>query len=134
VGAPLWPLAFYFVAVVVLLATIIGLSALLGESHRERTTAEPYESGMMLTGSARRRFDVNFYLMAVFFVIFDLETAFIIGWAIALRQVGWSGYVEVVVFIAILLAALVYLWRVGALEVRGKGPDREPNRMRHPRE
>ena len=85
---------------------------------------------MMLTGSARRRFDVNFYLIAVFFVIFDLETAFIIGWAIALRQVGWSGYVEIVVFIGILLAALVYLWRVGALDVRGREPESSARRRR----
>ncbi len=130
VSAPLWPLVLYFVAVVVLLSAIIVLSSILGESHKERTTSEPYESGMMLTGSAGRRFDVNFYLMAVFFVIFDLEAAFIFGWAIAFRQVGWSGYIEIVVFIAILLAALVYLWRVGALDVRGKRTESEPGTLR----
>jgi NADH-quinone oxidoreductase subunit A len=103
-----------------LLAIIVALSSILGERHRERPTGEPYESGMVITGSARRRFDVNFYLMAVFFVIFDLEAAFIFGWAVAFRQSGWSGYIEITVFIAILLAALVYLWKEGALDVGGK--------------
>jgi NADH-quinone oxidoreductase subunit A len=124
-SAPLWPLVLYFVAVVVLLATVIGLSSILGERHRERTTGEPYESGMMLTGSARRRFDVNFYLMAVFFVVFDLEMAFIVGWAVAFRQSGWTGYAEITVFVLILLAALVYLWKEGALDVGGKRTGRK---------
>jgi NADH-quinone oxidoreductase subunit A len=128
-SAPLWPLVLYFIAVIVLLSAITGVSSILGERHSERATGEPYESGMVPTGSARRRFDVNFYLMAVFFVIFDLETAFIIAWAAAWRQAGWSGYVEIVVFIAILMAALVYLWRVGALNVLGKGPGSEPRRL-----
>jgi NADH-quinone oxidoreductase subunit A len=119
-SAPLWPLVVYFVAVVVLLATVIGLSSILGERHRERTTGEAYESGMMPTGSARRRFDVNFYLMAVFFVVFDLEMAFIVGWAVAFRQSGWTGFIEVTVFVLILLAALVYLWKEGALDAGGK--------------
>jgi NADH-quinone oxidoreductase subunit A len=62
------------------------------------------------------RFAVKFYLIAMFFVIFDLESAFLFAWAVALRDLGWLGYVEVVVFIGVLLVALVYLWREGALE------------------
>ncbi len=116
----LWPLALYFFAVLILAAVMIGLSHFLGEQHKERTTGEPYESGVVLTGSARVRFDANFYLIAVFFVIFDLETLFIISWAVAVRELGWTGYIEVLIFIAVLLVALIYLWRVGALELRGK--------------
>jgi NADH-quinone oxidoreductase subunit A len=99
---------------------MLGLSFLLGERHRERATGQPYESGVPVTGSARLRFDVRFYLIAVFFVIFDLEAVFIFGWAVDLRELGWPGYVEIVIFIGVLLAGLVYLWRLGALEMRKK--------------
>ncbi len=112
----IWPLLLYFASVIVLVGGMLGLSYLLGERHREKATGEPYESGIPPTGSARLRFDVKFYLIAMFFVIFDLETAFLFGWVIAARDLGWAGYAEVVVFVAILLVALVYLWRVGALD------------------
>src|SRR5512142_1596367 len=95
---------------------LLGLSALLGERHRERATNLPYESGVASTGSARLRFGASFYLIAVFFIVFDLEAAFIFAWAVALREIGWAGYAEGVVFIGVLFAALVYLWRVGGLD------------------
>jgi NADH-quinone oxidoreductase subunit A len=106
----------YFVAVVIILACMIGLSYVLGERHRERQTAEPYESGVMSTGTARVRFDIKFYLIAMFFVIFDLEAVFIFAWAVSLRENGWPGYIEMMIFIGVLVATLVYLWRVKALE------------------
>ena len=112
----LWPLLVYFVLVIVLAAGMIGVSYLLGERHREKATGEPYESGITTTGTARLRLSARFYLVAMFFVIFDLEAAFIFAWAIAFRELGWLGYAEVVVFIGILLATLVYLWRDGALD------------------
>jgi len=108
----------YFFAVVALLAAILGLSHCLGERHRERTTGQAYESGMAPTGATSIRFDADFYLIAVFFVIFDLEAAFIFAWAVSLREVGWPGYLEMLIFIAVLLAALVYLWQVGALDMK----------------
>jgi len=112
----LWPLIVYFALVLVVVAGMIGLSYVLGERHREHATDEPYESGIASTGSARMRFSVKFYLVAVFFVIFDLEAVFIFAWSVALREVGWTGYVEVLIFIAVLVATLVYLWREGALD------------------
>jgi NADH-quinone oxidoreductase subunit A len=124
----LWPLLLYSVAVLVLVAGMLGLSYVLGEHHRERATGKPYESGIPPTGSARLRFDVKFYLIAMFFVVFDLEAAFLFAWAIAFRDLGWLGYVEVVVFVAVLLVALIYLWRVGALDWgpgRRSGPTNE---------
>ncbi len=114
----LWPLAVYIVAVVVLIAFILIISALLGQRHRERATDEPYESGIVSTGSARLRFHAGFYLMAMFFVIFDLEAAFIYAYAVAFRELGWMGYVEILVFIGFLASALFYLWRLGALDWR----------------
>jgi NADH-quinone oxidoreductase subunit A len=112
----LWPLAVYFAIVIALVVVLLGLSAVLGQRHRERATGLPYESGIVSTGSARLRFGARFYLLAVFFVIFDLEAAFIFAWAVALRAIGWSGYIEGVVFVGVLLAALTYLWRIGGLD------------------
>ena len=116
-AAPLWPLAVYFAAVVVLVAGMIGLSYILGEHHKDCATGEPYESGIVSTGSARVRLSAKFFLIAMFFVVFDLEAVFIFAWAVAARELGWIGYAEVVVFIAILLAALIYLAREGALDL-----------------
>jgi NADH-quinone oxidoreductase subunit A len=113
--ATLWPVLFYVFAVLAIVATMIGASSLLGERHRERATGEPYESGVVSTGTARVRFDVKFYLIAVFFVIFDLEAVFLFAWAVALREAGWQGFIEMTIFIVVLAAALVYLWREGAL-------------------
>jgi NADH-quinone oxidoreductase subunit A len=112
----LWPLVLYFVLVILVAAGMLGISYVLGERHKERATGEPYESGILATGSARIRLSAKFYMVAMFFVIFDLEAVFIFSWAIAWRELGWVGYAEVVVFIVILLAALVYLWRLGALD------------------
>ena len=112
----LWPLAAYFLLVILIIAAMLILSWLLGQRHRERVTAEPYESGIAVTGSARLRFDIKFYLVAMFFVIFDLEAVFVYAWAVSARETGWRGYFEMLVFIGVLVAALVYLWRMGALE------------------
>ncbi len=112
----LWPLVVYFVAAVLLITALLALSYVLGEHHKGRATDEPFEAGVPITGSARQRLTAKFYLVAMFFVIFDLEAVFIIAWALAARTLGWAGYIEIVIFIGILLAALVYLWRLGALD------------------
>ncbi|MEI6134155.1 MAG: NADH-quinone oxidoreductase subunit A, partial [Desulfomonile sp.] len=114
----LWPLALYFFSAIALAVIMIGFSYLLGESHKERTTGDPYESGMVVTGSSHVRFNAPFYLIAVFFVIFDLETLFVISWAVAIRELGWPGYIEMLIFISVLLVSLIYLWRLGALDLR----------------
>jgi NADH-quinone oxidoreductase subunit A len=121
----MWPLVVYFVAVMFLVAAMLGLSYVLGERHVDPATGEPYESGILPTGSARLRLSAGFYLVALFFVIFDLEAVYLFGWAIAFRELGWRGYVEALVFIGILVAALVYLWLQGALDWRTTG--REPH-------
>lgn len=114
----LWPFVLYSALVIALVAFIIGLSAVLGQSqrHRKGAAAQIYESGLVSTGSAHVRFAVKFYLIAMFFVIFDLEAAFIYLYAVTFQDLGWTGYIEINIFIGILLAALVYLWRNGALD------------------
>jgi len=116
------PLVLYAGAVLLIVGGMVGLPWLLGERHRqkrdrvgERGTALPFESGMLPTGTARLRLPLQYYLAAMLFVVFDVEAVFIYAWAIAVPETGWLGFGEIAVFIAILLAALAYLWRVGAL-------------------
>lgn len=121
-GAPLWPFAVYGALVGVMAVGIVVVSHFLGERHHERGTGKPYESGVESTGDARVRVGAHFYLVAVLFVIFDLEALFILAWAPVAREVGWLGYIELVTFVGLLAAALLYLWRSGALDfVRDRG-------------
>lgn len=116
ITSPIWPLIVYIAAVIILMSVMLGLSYLLGQRHLEPETVEPYESGIVSAGSARVRFDAKFYLVAMFFVIFDLESMFIFAWAVAARQAGWAGYIEALIFVGVLVAALIYLWKAGALD------------------
>ena len=112
----LWPLGVYFVLVILLVAAMLGLSYVLGQRHSDRATGSPYEAGILSEGSARVRLSAKFYLVAMLFVIFDLEAVYIFSWAVAGRELGWAGYSAIVVFIGTLVAALVYVWRLGALD------------------
>lgn len=103
-----------------LVTAILALSYVLGQRHNDRATGEAYEAGILSTGSARMRFPSQFYLVAMLFVIFDIETVFVISWAIAFDELGWAGFIGAAVFIFILLAVLIYEWRNGALDF---GPD-----------
>lgn len=116
----LWPVLVYGAIVLSLVMVMLGLSYVLGERHRERATGEPYEGGIVSTGSARLRFSSQFYLIAMLFVIFDVETMFIVSWAIAFPELGWYGYLGVLVFVVLLFVVLIYEWRNGALDF---GPD-----------
>jgi NADH-quinone oxidoreductase subunit A len=117
----IWPLAVYGLAVIILVSVMLGLSYVLGQRHKDRATGEPFESGIVSTGSANLRFSVHYYLVAMFFVIFDLEVVFIVTWAIAFSELGWPAYFAVLVFILILVAALVYEWKIGALDYGTSG-------------
>ena len=76
----------------------------------------PFESGVLSVGSPQIQMSVEFYLVAIFFVIFDLEVVFLIAWAVAARELGWAGYISMAIFVGVLSATLIYLWRMGALE------------------
>ena len=119
----LWPLGLYFLIALVVAGSMIGLSYVLGERHSDRATGQPYESGIVSTGSARVRLSVKFYIVAMLFVIFDLEAVFIFAYAVAYEEVGWGGYAGLLVFVAVLVVALIYELRMGAL-------DWEPARLR----
>ena len=111
-----WGIVFYLLLTTMVIASMLLIPAVLGQRHRERTTGERYESGLPPASDLPRTYSIEFYLVAMLFVVFDLESAFIFAWAVAARRLGWAGYIEMLVFIVLLLAGLAYLWRRGALE------------------
>jgi NADH-quinone oxidoreductase subunit A len=92
------------------------LSQVLGPRKPTPEKMAPYECGMPPVGDARERQSVKFYLVAMIFLLFDIEVAFLYPWAMALRELGWGGFVQVVLFMLLLLAGYVYVWRKGALD------------------
>jgi NADH-quinone oxidoreductase subunit A len=92
------------------------LSNVLGPRRPSPEKSAPYECGMPAIGNARERQSVKFYLVAMIFLLFDIEVAFLYPWAMALRHLGWNGFVQVVLFLLLLLAGYVYVWRKGVLD------------------
>jgi NADH-quinone oxidoreductase subunit A len=95
---------------------MIGLSVLLGPKNPTPEKLAPYECGMPAVGNARERQSVKFYLVAMIFLLFDIEVAFLYPWAVSLRDLGWSGFVQIVTFFLILMVGFVYVWRKGVLD------------------
>jgi NADH-quinone oxidoreductase subunit A len=116
-----WPFIVFAFIVISLIGIMIGLSYVLGEHHKEKTTDEPFESGIPPTGDARLRFSSGFYLIAMFFVIFDLDAAFIMLWAVSFRELGLAGYIGILIFIGLLIILLIYELSIGALDFGPKG-------------
>ncbi len=109
------------IAIILLLATGLGflvviLGAVFGPKRPTRRKNAPYESGMVPYGPGTRRLSVRFYLVAVLFILFDIETVFFLPWAVVFNQLGWFALIEMLVFIGILLVGFVYIWKKGALE------------------
>lgn len=128
-----WAVGAYLLGVFAFAALLVGLSFVLGGRSRGRAKDEPFESGIVSVGSARLRMPAKFYLVAMFFVIFDLEAVYLYAWAISVRQSGWSGLVEVTIFVGVLLIALLYIARTGGLdwtprkrEIGGTAPGSAP--------
>lgn len=111
-----WPFIIYVLGVLFMVGFMIGLSYLLGERHKGEDTDLPFESGVQSTGGARVRFSAKFYLVAMLFVIFDLEVVFIFAWAISAKALGWPAYFVLLIFVFVLAVGLIYEWRVGALD------------------
>jgi len=114
-------LEYVAIALMIVLATLVALIAialggLFGPKKESEAKAMPYESGITPYGEGTRRMPVRFYLVAVLFILFDIEVVFFLPWAVTFRQLGWFGLIEMVVFIVILLVGYVYAWKKGALE------------------
>ena len=119
------PFLFYTALVLAVVVTMLGLSFFLGQRIKRQYKDTPFESGIISVGSAQFRISVHFYLTAILFIIFYLEVVFLFAWAVAVREAGWPGFIEISVFIFILVAALFYLWRIGALDWRTQTQKRE---------
>jgi NADH-quinone oxidoreductase subunit A len=114
-------LAYVAIALMVVLSTLvaliaIGLGTIFGPRKQSAAKSMPYESGMTPYGEGTRRMPIRFYLIAVLFILFDIEVVFFLPWAIVFRQLGLFGLAEMIVFIVILLVGYVYAWKKGALE------------------
>ena len=114
-------LEYVAIALMVALSTIvaliaIGLGTIFGPKKESAAKSMPYESGMNPYGEGTRRMPIRFYLIAVLFILFDIEVVFFLPWAIVFRQLGLFGLIEMVIFIVILLVGYVYAWKKGALE------------------
>jgi NADH-quinone oxidoreductase subunit A len=114
--AGIFSLTVYLIIVFGLIAILLFLSHWLGEKKPTPEKLRPYECGIIPTGSARLHYPVPFFLVAIFFLLFDVEGAFIFAWAVSSRDLGWSGWLQITFFIFVLLLGLVYIWRKGGLE------------------
>lgn len=115
-GSDLASLGIYTVMVIVILGLLMFLATWLGQKRHTPEKDRPYESGVIPTGRARLRVPVQFYLVAIFFIIFDLEAVFVYSWAVAFDILGWQGYAYITFFIVTLFAGLVYVWKKKGLE------------------
>ena len=116
-----WPVFAFAGLVIFLNLLMILLAYFTGERHSGRVTGEVYESGISVGNDARSRFSAHYYLIAMFFVIFDVESVFIIAWAITFKDAGWAGYWGMFIFIVILLVTIFYEWKTGALDFGPSG-------------
>jgi NADH-quinone oxidoreductase subunit A len=118
-------LMLYALVVIVSIAAVLALTRWLGQKEPGPEKLRAYESGIIPTGVARLRYPVAFFMVAIFFLIFDVEGAYIFSWAVGGRSLGWAGWLEISFFILMLLAGLIYIWAKGGLEW---GPSRDRNR------
>ncbi|MGA2985666.1 MAG: NADH-quinone oxidoreductase subunit A [Terriglobia bacterium] len=110
------PLLVHIVAVVALAGGMLGLSWWVGVKRPSKEKLDPYECGMPPVGDARGSFSVSFYLVGMIFILFEVEAVFLYPWAVVFKSLRWSGFIEMTLYIAILLAGYIYLWKKGALD------------------
>lgn len=113
---PYIPILIQLIAVAGLGGAILAASALVGKKRPTRTKLSPYECGIPPVGDARERFSISFYLIGMLFILFDVEAVFLYPWAVVYKSLKWFGFVEMFVYIIILLAGYLYVWKKGALD------------------
>ena len=111
-----FPVLLQAVVAMLLAAGLLTVSYLLGKRVRNRVKDMPYESGIVPTGDARQRFSVKFYLVAMLFILFDIEAIFLYPWAVVYRELAMPGFVEMLVFVILILSGFFYIWKKGALD------------------
>ena len=118
-----FPVLVQIVIAVVVASALVALSYLLGNRVKSRLKDTPYESGIAPTGSARERFSVKFYLVAIVFILFDIEAIFLFPWAVVYRELKMFAFVEMLLFIALVLVGFFYVWKKGALDWSHEEPN-----------
>jgi NADH-quinone oxidoreductase subunit A len=122
---PTSPIEVYFpvllqaLVAMALAAGLITVSYLLGKRVKNKVKDMPYESGIVPTGDARQGFSVKFYLVAMLFILFDIEAIFLYPWAVVYRELRMSGFLEMLVFVILILSGFFYIWKKGALDWSG---------------
>ena len=110
------PVGILFVVVIGFAVVSLALSRFLAPNKPNLVKGETYESGVQPTGEAQQRFDISYYTVALLFVLFDIEAVFLYPWAVVFDDIGVFAFVEIIIFIALLLVAYAYAWRKGALD------------------
>jgi len=110
------PVLVHFLVVAALALVLMGLSVWVGVRRPSREKNAPYECGIPPVGNAREKFSIGFYLVGMLFILFDVEVAFLFPWAVVYKSLKWFGFVEMLIYIAILFAGYVYVWKKGALD------------------
>jgi NADH-quinone oxidoreductase subunit A len=111
-----FPILVHLLAVAAIAGAMVGFSAWVGVKRPSREKLSPYECGIPPVGDARERFSISFYLVGMLFILFDVEAVFLYPWAVVYKSLKWFGFVEMFLYIAILLAGYVYIWKKGALD------------------
>jgi len=117
-----FPVVVQTVLAVLIAAALITISFALGKRVKDRVKDSPYECGMAPTGSARERFSVKFYLIAIVFILFDIEAVFLYPWAVVYRELKMFAFVEMLLFIVLILCGFFYVWKKGALDWSSEVP------------
>jgi NADH-quinone oxidoreductase subunit A len=123
---PTTPTEYYFpvlvqaIVAMALAAGLLSVSFLLGKRVRNRVKDMPYESGIVPTGDARQRFSVRFYLVAMLFILFDIEAIFLYPWVVVYRELKMVAFVEMLIFVILILSGFFYIWKKGALDWSGE--------------
>lgn len=115
----------YLLGVAGLCTFMLVVAYVLGGRYRGRAKNDPFESGVVSAGGARMRLSAKFYLVAMLFVIFDVEALYLYAWSVSVRESGWMGFIEATIFIVVLLIGLIYLARIGALDWAPEGRKRK---------
>ena len=117
-----FPVLVQITIAVVVAGALVALSYLIGKRVKDRVKDTPYECGIAPTGSARERFSVKFYLVGIVFILFDIEAVFLYPWAVVYRELKMFAFVEMLLFIVLILIGFFYVWKKGALDWSGEEP------------
>ncbi|MGA2883035.1 MAG: NADH-quinone oxidoreductase subunit A [Bryobacteraceae bacterium] len=121
-----FPVLIQVAIAIVVAGALVAISFLLGKRVRTRVKDSPYESGIAPTGSARERFSVKFYLVAIVFILFDIEAVFLYPWAVVYRELKLFGFFEMLIFVVLILSGFFYIWKKGALDWSQDASERSP--------